>query len=101
MARRSDTLGSDCPRSHFRTAPSDRLIARATLLVLPYESSASRRRLGKPSGSVVRGYSPSLSMDTNVISTTRKYQIGHKNIVTRTRMTYRHVKGAWTPPPEP
>ncbi len=38
MARRSLTFGSDSPRSHFRRAPSDRSISRASALVFPYES---------------------------------------------------------------
>src|ERR1700722_10733675 len=46
--RRSVTLGSDSPRSHFLTAPSERSMALASPLALPYASMTSRKRAAKP-----------------------------------------------------
>jgi hypothetical protein len=37
IARKSDTPGSDWPRSHLRMAPSDRSMWLASAFVLPYE----------------------------------------------------------------
>jgi hypothetical protein len=49
IERRSDAVGSEEPRIHLRSAPSDRLIAFAVVATLPYEAIAKRSRSASPS----------------------------------------------------
>ena len=53
IARRSDALGSELPRIHLRSAPSERRIAVAVAETVPYDSIVNRSRSDSPS--ILRG----------------------------------------------
>ena len=55
IARRSVTFGSDSPRSHLRTAPSERAMTRARALAPPCPSTTLLRRAGNAWASVEKG----------------------------------------------